>query len=74
MESPIPANDTRPLRVGDRVRIVPKFQDAGDDEFERVVVEAPEDCTRVLVETRIPGFTYNPTERIEAAMLERVGA
>jgi len=56
------------------VRIVPKFQDAGDDEFERVVVEAPEDCTRVLVETRIPGFTYNPTERIEAAMLERVGA
>jgi hypothetical protein len=54
------------------VRIAPQFQDPGDDEFERVVTEAPEDCTRVLIETRIPGFQHNPTERIEASMLERL--
>jgi hypothetical protein len=72
MNSPIPANDTQPLRVGDLVRIAPQFQDPGDDEFERVVIEAPGDSTRVMVETRIPGLTYSPTERIEARMLERV--
>lgn len=72
MNSPIPANDTQPLRVGDLVRIAPQFQDPGDDDFERVVIESPEDSTRVLIETRIPGLTYNPTERIEASMLERL--
>lgn len=72
MNAPIPANDTQPLRVGDRVRILPQFQDPGDDEYERVVIEAPADSPRVLVETRIPGLTYNPTERIDASMLERV--
>jgi hypothetical protein len=72
MNLPIPTNDTQPLCVGDRVRISPQFQDPGDDEFERIVTEAPEDCTRVLIETRIPGFHYNPTERIEARMLERL--
>jgi hypothetical protein len=72
MNAPIPANDTQPLRVGDLVRIAPEFQDPGDDDFERVVIEAPEDSTRVLVETRIPGLTFNPTERILAGMLERV--
>jgi hypothetical protein len=72
MNTPIPSNDTQPLRVGDRVRIAPQFQDPGDDEFERIVIEAPEDCTRVLVETRIPGLQLNPTERVEASMLERL--
>jgi hypothetical protein len=72
MNRPIPTNATQPLRVGDRVRIAAQFQDPGDDEFERFVTEAPEDCTRVLIETRIPGFQYNPTERIEASMLERL--
>lgn len=72
MNAPIPVNDSQPLQVGDIVRIATQFQDPGDDEFERVVIEAPEDSTRVLVETRIPGLTYNPTERIEASMLERV--
>ena len=72
MKVPMPANDTNPLRIGDMVRIAPQFQDSGDDDYERVVIEAPEDCTRVLVETRIPGWTYNPTERIEASLLERL--
>ncbi len=71
MKLPIPSNSAEPLRVGDRVRIAPQFQDAGDDRFERVVIEAPEDSTRVLVETRIPGMAHHPTERIEAGMLER---
>ncbi len=57
---------------GDRVRILPEFQDEGDDDFERIVIEAPADSPRVLIETRIPGMTYPPTERIEAKMLARV--
>ena len=61
------------LKVGDRVRIKPEWQDPGDDEFERVVIEAPADCTRVLVQTIIPGFTHHPVVRIEVSMLERVG-
>jgi hypothetical protein len=36
------------------------------------VVDAPADCTRVLVQTIIPGFTHNPVARIESSMLERV--
>ncbi len=60
------------LKVGDRVRIKPEWQDDGDDEFERIVIEAPADCIRVLVQTIIPGFTHNPVARIEVSMLERV--
>jgi hypothetical protein len=41
-----------------------------DDEFERVVTEAPDACTRVLIETRISGFQHKSTERIDASMLE----
>ena len=72
MNAPVPANDIRPLTLGDRVRILPEFQDAGDDDFERIVVEAPADSPRVLVKTMIPGFQIPPTERIEARMLVRV--
>ena len=61
------------LKVGDRVRIKPEWQDPGDDEFERIVIEAPADCTRVLVQTIIPGYTHHPVARIEVSMLERVG-
>lgn len=70
MNQPIPANSTAPLKVGDRVRIVPEWQDPDDDDVERIVVEAPEDCTRVLVRTPSRGMAINPTERIEAKMLE----
>ena len=61
------------LKVGNRVRIKPEWQDPGDDDYERIVVEAPGDCTRVLVQTIIPGYTHHPVARIEASMLERVG-
>lgn len=72
MVFPIPANDIKPLIAGDKVRIVLQFQDPGDDEFDRIVIEAPEGCNRMLVEARIPNFNTYPTERIVAGMLERV--
>jgi hypothetical protein len=71
-ECDAPHGSTRPLEVGDRVRIKPEWQDPGDDDFERVIIEAPADCTRVLVQTIIPGYTHNPVARIETFMLERV--
>ena len=43
MYVPMQADDINGLRVGDRVRIAPPFQDVGDDEFTRVVIEARED-------------------------------
>jgi hypothetical protein len=54
------------------VQIVPEWQDPGDDEFERVVIEAPSDSPRVLVRTLIPGMEVQPTETIEASKLIRV--
>ena len=60
------------LKVGDRVRIKPEWQDDGDDQWERVVIDAPENSPRVLIKTLIPGFEYPPTERIEISKLERV--
>lgn len=72
MPSPIPHNSIRPLSAGERVRILPEFQDDGDNEFERIVIEAPADSARVLIRTLIPGMDIQPTETIEARMLERV--
>jgi len=69
MKQPIPANGTEPLKAGDRVRIVPEFQDPGDDRFERFVIEAPDDCSRVRIRTIIPGFSILPVEWIEADKL-----
>jgi hypothetical protein len=60
------------FKVGDRVRIKPEWQDEGDDEFERIVIETPENSPRVLIKTLIPGFEYPPTERIEISKLVRV--
>lgn len=57
------------FRVGDRVRIHPDWQDPGDDDFERVVIEVPAESPRVLVRTIIPGFTHHPVEWIEAEKL-----
>ena len=60
------------FKVGDRVRIKPEWQDEGDDQWERVVIEAPENSPRVLIKTLIPSFDYPPTERIEISKLVRV--
>ena len=71
-ENPIPCNKAITFEVGDRVRIKPEWQDDGDDEFERIVIEAPDNSPRVLIKTLIPGFEYPPTESIELTKLERV--
>ena len=69
MKQPIPLNSTEPLKVGDHVQIVPEWQDPGDNQFERIITEAPDDSSRVLIRTLIPGFTIHPTEWIEAEHL-----
>ncbi len=58
--------------VGDQVHIVPEWQDPSDEEFERFVIEAPEDSTRVLIQTVIPGLVLHPTEWIEADKLDNI--
>ena len=69
MKHPIPRNGTEPLKVGDRVQIVPEWQDPGDDRYERFVIEAPPDCTRVRIQAVVPGLVIQPTEWIEADKL-----
>jgi hypothetical protein len=69
MKQPIPCNGTAPLKVGDRVQIVPEWQDPGDGKFERFVIEAPEDCTRVRIQAVVPGLFFQPVEWIEADKL-----
>ena len=69
MKQAIPYNGTVPLKAGDRVQIVPEWQDLGDNRYERIVIEVPPDCTRVLVRKLIPGFFIQPTSWIEAGQL-----
>ena len=69
MKQPIPRDGTEPLKVGDRVQIVPEWQDPGDDKFERFIIEAPPNTTQVRIRTVIPGFVFHPTEWIEADKL-----
>jgi hypothetical protein len=69
MIQPIPRNGTEPLKVGDRVQIVPEWQDPGDDRFERFVIEAPPNTTQVRIRAIIPSLVFQPTEWIEADKL-----
>jgi hypothetical protein len=66
MKQPFPRGGIEPLQVGDRVQIVPEWQDPGDDRFERFVIQAPMNTTQVRIRTLIPGFVFHPTEWIEA--------
>ena len=65
MKQPIPSNSSVSLQPGDRVQIVPAWQDPGHDQFERFVIEVPDDCSRVLIQTHIPEFLTQPVEWIE---------
>ena len=38
MKQPFPRIGTEPLKVGDRVQIVPEWQDPGDDQYQRFVI------------------------------------
>jgi len=69
MKQPIPSNSAVSLKVGDRVQIVPEWQDPGDDRYERFVIEAPADCTRVRIQAHVPGMFFQPVEWIEANKL-----
>jgi len=69
---PIPRNGTAPLKVGDRVQIVPEWQDPGDEKFERFVIEAPPNTTQVRIRVIIPSLVIQPTEWIEANNLNLV--
>ena len=69
MKQPIPRNGTVPLKIGDRFQIVPEWQDPGDGKYERFVIEAPEDCTRVRIQAVVPGLFFHPVEWIEADKL-----
>ena len=62
MNQPIPRGGTEPLKLGDRVQIVPESRDEGDDEFECLVIEAPPDSTRVRIRIIIPSLVFQPTE------------
>ena len=72
MQQPIPRGGTEPLKVGDRVQIVPEWQDPGDDRFERFVIEAPPNTTQVRIQTIIPGLVLRPTQWIEADHLNLI--
>lgn len=69
MKQPIPRDGTKPLQVGDQVQIVPEWQDPGDDQFDRFVIEAPADCTQVRIQAHVPDLVFKPTEWIEADKL-----
>ncbi len=69
MKHPIPSKSPAPLKIGDRVRIVPEWQDPGADPYERLVIEAPADSTRVSIRTFIPGLLIYPIDWIEADKL-----
>ena len=69
MKQPIPRGGTEPLQVGDRVQIVPEWQDPGDDQFDSFVIEAPPNTTQVRIRTIIPGLVFHPIEWIEADKL-----
>jgi hypothetical protein len=66
MKQPIPRNGAAPLKVGDRVQIVPEWQDPGDEKYERFVIEAPENCAQVRIQAVVPGLFFQPVEWIEA--------
>lgn len=69
MKQPLPRGGTEPLKVGDRVRIIPEWQDPGDDRFESFVIEAPPNTTQVRIRTLVPDLVFHPTEWIEADFL-----
>lgn len=69
MKQPTPRNGTALLKVGDRVQIVPEWQDPGDEKYERFVIEAPENCTQVRIQAIVPGLLLRPVEWIEADRL-----
>ena len=57
------------IRKNDKLRILPQWQDDGDDQFEWVA-EEDESGDRVLIRGVIPDFPIHPTFRLETHMVE----
>lgn len=55
------------IRKGDRVRIRPEWQDAGDDSFEWYAVD-DEDKGRVSISPRL-GQVFRPVQTVAVTML-----
>jgi hypothetical protein len=61
------------ISKGDYVRILPEFQDQGDDEFDRVVVEG-EEKGRITVATLGTGMRIAPTSVLRVEWVRVVPA
>lgn len=60
--------ESKMIHKGDTVKILPVFQDVGDDDFVWKAVE-DEDGGRVRVEAAIPGMYFAKTEIFQTYML-----
>lgn len=67
--TPMPRNGPEPLKVGDQVQIISEWQDPGDEQYERFVIKAPDDCTQIRIQTVVPSLVFQPGEWIEADKL-----
>lgn len=61
------------INKGDYIRILPEFQDPGDDEFTRVVIEG-EEKGRITVATLGTGMHITPTSVLRVEWVEVVPA
>lgn len=64
------ATGTGGIKRGDEVRILPEWQDTGDDRFVWLALE-DEDGGRVRIEPQIPGLAFLPNQVVEVRMLAR---
>lgn len=58
------------FKAGETVRLLPSYQDDGDDEITWVVVEA-EDRGRVVISPVTPSLALPPTYAVESTWIER---
>ena len=59
-----------PIKAGDRIRIKPEWQDAGDDQIQWIALD-DESQGRVTIQAQIPGMPILPTQVVTTDMIER---
>jgi hypothetical protein len=72
MNQPIPRNGTGPLKVGDRVQIVPEGKTRATINTNASSSKphpTPPNTTQVRIQAQVPGLFFQPTEWIEANRL-----
>ena len=57
------------IKKGDKLRILPQWQDVGDDEFEWEACE-DEDGGKVLIRALIPFVRFTPTQVVHTYMVQ----